>query len=689
MTHPLLSSLLQACGHVLLTMPTGGGKTWLAGEQAHIIAAQGKKAIILVPTIALIDELHQSWQARFPSLTVTPYSSGHRKARPYRQSDLILMTPERLDLCTRQWRKHRWLADVGLIVADEIHLLASDRGAAYENALTRVMLLHPMCKILAMSGTLGNPERMAQWLGRTPPGVTHLHSDVRPTPLHWESHTTQRKEQTLWRVLQDEPTLIFVHSRTRAEELCRKAQERGIRAGFHHAGLGADERRVTEQLYRDGQLSALFCTPTLAVGVNVGADRVILYDLSIGKRTISVTKAWQRGGRAGRHGKAGHVSVIGNDKENPERFCVPDFEPVLSRLTGGEAEGFLLGCISGGFTRFEVQMQRMCERTYAGKELNWKETLGELTHAGAIQGDGQTQPFSLTHLGDVAARTMLSVRVLAKERECRGDMSSFDLIWMAASCLKPWYIETENEVLSTFSEMTPSTLLDRSVQVTDKEMRDALPGALAAFASCQNEEDAPEALGISRASLRAYREELARVLSGWAELEAKPKYRLVMVMLRCASPLRAATLTMLSGVGPAIARKWQASGIEDIEDLAQLSESDPRLGSRGVQFVQAAQGLVKIYGDLMDDPPPEKRSEFPLPIRGEIDPIRLWRASQLSVTREAEDSFTVTGGAEPHFVHLGRCDCLDFKAGRKCKHVLAVKIFQKDPDTLHHLKLME
>ena len=62
----------------------------------------------------------------------------------------------------------------------------------------------------------------------------------------------------------------------------------------------------------------------------------------------------------------------------------------------------------------------------------------------------------------------------------------------------------------------------------------------------------------------------------------------------------------------------------------------------------------------------------------------LERALSLTVEDLGDGAFCVTGGWEPHWVHLydpqiPRCDCLDLEVRRRlCKHLVAVLMYLGD-----------
>lgn len=669
------SSFAQAQGWharpegLLLTWPTGSGKTSFARQ---CVAMSGGKTIVLVPLKALAAEVAADWSRQFPDKHVAAYTRDQKGGRTYAGADILIMTPERLELLCRSRRQHGWLSTVTLVVADELHLIGDpSRGARLDSVLTRLKLLSPLARIVAMTATCGNPDEIAAWLG-----LTHLPAHTRPAELDWNVVDLPQKRGVskldfLRPHLREEQTLVFVHSRTRASELARE-----LGGEAHHAGLGTAQRADVEARFRSGEVRTLVCTPTMEVGVNLGADHVVLHDLSRFEQgrwaAISANTLHQRAGRAGRTpGKRGRVTLLRQGESlGPESPVEALLSPLRERAALQE---FLLGCVDAGAQTRE-QLSRWLSLTLAATqgELAAAQEVDTLLRLEALE-EGEGGRLRITHLGRVASQSLLSVQTVRAEGQLPDDPTAFDVLLRSARA-SALSVRLSDRALDVLSDLVPM-MASRVMDADDYEQADLIT-ALVLWSACVNgEEDTALALELYPPDVRSLREAALRTVEAWHLYRPGLKLQLVRIMLAAQLDLEASTLALLPGIGPALAKRLAAQGVCDLEVLAQSEAEDlcgPGLsGARASALIAAAQDKVKTF----DTDPCREVGARAWTLTPEPDPVRLARARHLSVTPCEGGGFTVTGGAEPHHVTAeGHCDCADRRHLALCKHVLAVRL---------------
>ncbi|MEM7822673.1 MAG: DEAD/DEAH box helicase [Candidatus Aenigmatarchaeota archaeon] len=376
--------------NLVVAAPTASGKTLIAEIAALKTIKEGKKVVYIVPLRALASEKYNEFRQKYSNIgikiaiSIGDYDSADPWLADY---DMIIVTSEKLDSLLR----HRapWIVDIGLVIADEIHLLNSpDRGPTLEMIITRLRdVANP--RILALSATISNYKELAGWLN-----AAVVKSDWRPVKLYRgicydykisfehdkEIELDQQYPQLISLVLDTlaakKQILIFLSTRKSAEaaaesigkaiklsspELEKLAKniegvlERPtkqchrlaacIRNGtaFHHAGLVAEQRRLIEDAFRDGLIKVIAATPTLAAGINMPAFRVVIRDLRRfshyhGLSWIPVLEIEQMMGRAGRpqYDSEGQAILLAKDRGEArfawENYIKGEPERITSKL---------------------------------------------------------------------------------------------------------------------------------------------------------------------------------------------------------------------------------------------------------------------------------------------------------------------------------------------------------------------
>jgi len=144
---------------VLVTAPTGSGKTWIAREEIRRLLENGRRAWYTSPLKALTNSKYQEFIDEFGPQRVG-ILTGDRKENS--DAPLIVGTTEiyRNQLFDSLRGGSEVTAD--LVVLDEAHYLADeDRGHVWEEA---IILTPPRIRLLLLSATVGNAHEFALWL---------------------------------------------------------------------------------------------------------------------------------------------------------------------------------------------------------------------------------------------------------------------------------------------------------------------------------------------------------------------------------------------------------------------------------------------------------------------------------------------------------------------------------------------
>jgi superfamily II RNA helicase len=317
--------------HVVLSTPTGSGKSLVALGLHFKALCEGKRSFYTAPIKALVSE---KFFALCDELGADNVGMLTGDAAINWAAPVICCTAEVLaNMALRQGSA----TDAPYVVMDEFHYLADrDRGWAWQVPL----LVLRGSRFLLMSATLGNTalieERIRELTGRE---VAHVHSDERPVPLDFSYRETPIVETVEALLAADRQPIYIVHftQREAAEQaqgltsgqITDKQEKRALAEaiggfrfdspygkdiqrflkfgiGLHHAGILPKYRLLTEQLAQRGLLKVICGTDTLGVGVNIPIRTVLFTKLSKydGEKVglLSVRDFKQIAGRAGRRG---------------------------------------------------------------------------------------------------------------------------------------------------------------------------------------------------------------------------------------------------------------------------------------------------------------------------------------------------------------------------------------------------
>ncbi|MCB2186850.1 MAG: DEAD/DEAH box helicase [Deltaproteobacteria bacterium] len=165
---------------VVVSAPTGSGKTWIAEEAIKKVLARGQRAWYASPLKALSNSKFADFKELFGDANVG-ILTGDRKENL--GAPLIVGTTEilRNQLYDAMYRGADLAA--GLVVLDEAHFLGDpERGVVWEEV---IIYLPVRVRLLLLSATVANADQIARWLTfvRAEPAVT-VYSDERPVPLY-------------------------------------------------------------------------------------------------------------------------------------------------------------------------------------------------------------------------------------------------------------------------------------------------------------------------------------------------------------------------------------------------------------------------------------------------------------------------------------------------------------------------
>ncbi|MGE0870581.1 MAG: DEAD/DEAH box helicase [Kofleriaceae bacterium] len=316
---------------VLVTVPTGTGKTLMAKAALHKAIGRGERAIYTTPLRALTEEKYRELCADFGDHNVG-FATGDYKVN--REAPIQVEVAEIL------WNRivaDKHVSPAEIVVMDEGHYFNDpERGYVWEQS---IIGLDPRTQLVVLSATVGHPERFCHWVELTRRVPMELvESRERKVPLVHE----YREDMMIDTVRElahtgDVPAIVFVFGREQCFEVarliksCRRFTSDDDKAkieamcdqallpsgaakelrpllahgiGIHHAGILPRYKQLVEQLALERLIRFVVSTETIAAGINLPARTVVFPALrkfiKQQPRLVTAAEYHQMAGRAGR-----------------------------------------------------------------------------------------------------------------------------------------------------------------------------------------------------------------------------------------------------------------------------------------------------------------------------------------------------------------------------------------------------
>lgn len=281
--------------NVLLISPTGLGKTEAAMLPIFNMMLKEKvepvAVLYITPLRALINDIVKRlewWASRLGFIVARKHGevSASEKAKRLRNvPHIMVITPESLEIdldwaskFRENYRNVRW------VIVDEVHeLVQSKRGIQLAVLLERLReLTGNDFQRIGLSATLSNPEEAAKLLFGSSKRPGCIVKAVIDKEVEISIHSIPEDIKDPWleaakKICEviEPPSLIFVNSRFTAEALHEALEKLALKKIYvHHSSVSRHIKKNVEELLRKGALTAVVCTKTLELGIDIGLSLI-------------------------------------------------------------------------------------------------------------------------------------------------------------------------------------------------------------------------------------------------------------------------------------------------------------------------------------------------------------------------------------------------------------------------------
>ncbi len=304
---PMQDDIIQ---HILggrdtvVLMPTGGGKS--VCFQIPAVVSEGV-CVVVSPLIALMKDQVEALKANGIVAAYINSSVGQSEANDIARAavsghlKLLYVSPEKL--LSEGFLQFLTRVNISIFAIDEAHCISS-WGHDFRPEYTQLGALRthfPSVPIIALTATA---DRLTQRDIRTQLNLheprVFLSSFDRPN-INLVVRPGQDRIGQILDYIQRHPTeagIIYCLSRKSCETIAQKLQQKGIKAGFYHAGISPNQRAEAQEKFLRDDLQVIVATIAFGMGIDKSNVRWVMhYNLP-----KNIEGYYQEIGRAGRDG---------------------------------------------------------------------------------------------------------------------------------------------------------------------------------------------------------------------------------------------------------------------------------------------------------------------------------------------------------------------------------------------------
>jgi ATP-dependent Lhr-like helicase len=273
--------------NVLILAPTGSGKT----ESALLPILEkiktseervGIRALYITPLRALSRDLKQRFNWWCDRLDIThdirtgDTTQAERAKHRQNPPKVLLTTVESLQALLMGKVMRRHLSTIEFVIVDEIHdILDNKRGAQLSLGLERLNEIAKFQRV-GISATVANEGEAAKLLfGEREFEICETGKN-RQMEFSVESISNEKRLERIKELVEKNRSLIFVNTRSTAEEIGASLKKMKAPIGVHHGSLSKEIRLSAEDDFKSGKVNSILCTSSLELGIDVGDVSLVI-----------------------------------------------------------------------------------------------------------------------------------------------------------------------------------------------------------------------------------------------------------------------------------------------------------------------------------------------------------------------------------------------------------------------------